>query len=105
MSTLPELPAPRRSVDLPAAIFVAIYFAGVIALGALVKSPNSWCYLGVILFPAIMAAVWGLPSVVRNRTSGIVAVLYLVVAPLLAAIFMGLPGAFIVYQTAQIFGR
>lgn len=104
MSTESELPAPRRSNDIRAAILVVVYFIAVFAIGAVIGPPNRWWYLGVSLMPGLAAIVWCLPSVIRNRAIGLIAILYLIVLPVLAAIFIGPPGAFVLFQASKIFG-
>lgn len=102
MSDQHGTPKPKRGVNVGAALLAAVYLIAIFAVGIWARPVSRGTLTGIALFPGVIAFLAGIPRVIRPGAHGIMALFHLVLYPLLAVIFLGLPGTWIASQLAEL---
>jgi len=101
MSDQHGTPKPKRGVNVGAALLAAVYVIAIVAIGIWARPVSGGMLTATALFPGVVAVLAGIPRVIPPGPRGIMALFHLVLYPLLAVVFLGLPGAGIVSQIAR----
>lgn len=102
MQTTPH-PAPSLGTSRVLGILsAALYVALVIAIGIAVQPLTVAWAVVIMLLPATVCFILGIPRVLQTKPRGFMALFHLGLYPLAAAITFGLPGVYVAYRVGLL---
>lgn len=93
-----------RATRISAILLAASYITAVLAAGAFVRPLTRSWLVGLALLPGAVGFAFGLPRVARARPRGLLALFHLVLYPLFAVLFLGVPAAYVAFAVARLVG-
>lgn len=102
--TRSDIRPPDRATRINAVLLAAVYIAVILAAGAFVRPLTRSWLVGLALLPGAVGFAFGIPRVARARPRGLLAVFHLVLYPLFAVLFLGVPAAYVAFAVARLVG-
>lgn len=95
---------PDSASRISAVVLAAVFITVILAVGAFIRPLTRAWLVGLALLPGAAGFAFGIPRVVRARPRGLLAVFHLVLYPLFAVLFLGVPAAYMAFAVARLVG-